>query len=265
MSNLYKCDYTHAYTLLTKVYEAARNYYGSNADNFFIDIAVLATIRHNRYNGLRWGIAAGGLDQVFIDHINKTDSYLSDLLRKDIVFTDNKNNEIDFNHLCATLNSYLSDSPIKNEWSGWEGDLATLTVEVVNACNDSEDFDLLVSKANEMLGSSESTFSKQDINSDIDAENIYNNIKNSNITVLEAFRQYYYEYQNMSRFNRFITGIGEDKAFFELKKGPDPLIYVALMDYGDIAKGNAPSQIQNGAVGGAFANFVFLKRDSSIT
>ena len=113
-----------------------------------------------------------------------------------------------------------------------------------------------------MLGSSSYSFSKEDINSDIDARNIYNYMNQSGLTLLTTFEKYYYNNMNMSRFSRFITYLGDD-AFYKMMAGPSELIYTGLSGYPGLGK--TPSKIQQKAVSGTFANFVFLKRYSSIT
>lgn len=261
---VYKFDYTYINTVINQLKEACKKYYDyiGVSSNFEIETGMLRAIRSSSYNGLKWDISAGLIDTSLLDFLKKNYLYLYNLCSGKIIFTDNKGNEIDFTHFCATLDAYRMDNIIPKEWAGWQGDLATLTLDVVKKSNNSENYDLLISYARTMLGTPEYSFSKEDINSDIDASNIYNYMKQSNLDFVTAFKNYYYNYMNMSRFNRFITYMG-DEAFYIMMKGPAELIYTGLQGYPGLGK--TPSITQQKAVSGTFANFVFEKRDSSIT
>lgn len=268
---VYTCDYFYANTILKNMQNIAKKYYGSSATTEHINNAVLNLARSNHYDNAQWVVAAGPIDTVFVAYVANNDSALYNLVCKNkIVFTDSKQNKIDFPHLCATICGYKHKGPLPKEWSGWQGDLATLTTEdVLPKANDSDDFDYLIKITQQLLGSDASSFSKEDINSDIDAENIYNDMINKGLTFLDAFERYYYNYNNLSRFDIFISNMEkgsnpeEDVAFNKLLDGPTPLIYNALGYYeGDKYY---PNIIQQAAVNGTFANFIFERRFSSIT
>jgi len=261
---VYKFDYTYVNTIINQLKEACKRYYTyvGNVSNFQIETGMLRAIRSSTYFQPKWDISAGLIDKSLLDFLKDNYLHLYNLCSGKIIFTDNKGNEIDFTHFCATLDCYRTDGIIPKEWGGWQGDLATLTIQVVNKSNDSQDFDILNSYARTMLGASNYSFAKEDINSDIDASNIYNYMKQSNLDFVTAFKNYYYNSMNMSRFNRFINYMG-DEAFYIMMKGPAELIYTGLQGYAGLGK--TPSITQQRAVSGTFANFVFEKRDSSIT
>ena len=257
---VYKFDYTYINTVINQLKEACKSYYTyvGNVSNFEIETGMLRAIRSSSYDGIKWEVSAGLIDKSLLDFLKKNYEYLYKLCSGKIIFTDNKGNEIDFTHFCATLDSYRmnGNGVIPKEWSGWQGDLATLTIDVVGRSNNSQDYDVLISHARTILGSPEYSFSKEDINSDVDASNIYNYMKQSQLDFVTAFKNYYYNSMNMSRFNRFITYMGDD-AFYIMTQGPSELIYIGLQSYPGLGK--TPSIIQQRAVSGTFANFVLKK------
>lgn len=257
---IYKCNYDEAYQLLLRMVTVAKKFHGSNINNTQLNNSVLALGRYYHYNSTSWNITAGSISSKLIDTLKSTDSYLDNKLKSKIVFIDPNKNEVDFAHLCATLDAYFTASSIPKEWGGWQGDLGTLTLDVVKAANNSQDYDFLISKAQSMLGSPSYSFSKEDIASDIDAENIYRAIISKPVDVVTAFKTYYFDRVNF-RFDKFIKAYGAD-AFYIIKAGPSDLIYQGLASSGYPGLGKTPSQVQKGAVYGAFASFVFKHKDS---
>lgn len=269
---VYNCDYLYVNTILKNMERIARKYYGSNATTQHINDAVLNLARTNHYDSGNWIVAAGPIDTVFTAYVANNDPSLYNLVCKNkIVFTDSKKNNIDFPHLCATICGYKHTSILPKEWSGWQGDLATFATEdVLPKANSSKDYDYLIKVSKELLGTDVSHFSKDDINADIDGENIYNDMINKGLTFLDAFQKYYYNYNNLSRFDIFISNMDrgtnpeENVAFHTLMAGPSLLIYDAL-GYQPWHQYYPDAMVQGPAIYGTFANFIFERRFSSIT
>ena len=262
----YVCDMYTIVNLLKKVESIVKDYYsGTLVNNRTLGKATLTLCRCYEYHGTKWNIAAGLTDQNLVRVMETKDPYTANILKQHVVLTDSKNNSIDFRHLCATLDGYLKeDSPIPKEWNGWQGDLTTFTNEILAKTNNSNDFDYLISVSKDWLGNPNSSFPKEDINSDIDAENIYRDLLKNSFNISEAFRNYYYNNRNSSRFSIFITALGgRDEAFQTLMEGPSDLIYLGIGDYP--GAGKIPTSIQKGAIYGTLADFVLARIDSSIT
>lgn len=92
---------------------------------------------------------------------------------------------------------------------------------------------------------------------------------NKGLTFLDAFQKYYYNYNNLSRFDIFISNMDigtnpkEDVAFHTLMACPSLLIYDALGQ--PWHKYYPNTMVQGLAIYGTFANFIFERIFSSIT
>lgn len=260
----YVCDMYTIVNLLKRVEGIVKEYYsGTLVNNRTLGKATLTLCRCYEYFGTKWDVAAGLIDKNLVRVMETKDPYTANLLKQHIVLKDSKNNSIDFRHLCASLDGYLNESsPIPKEWNGWQGDIATFANEIRAKTGHSSDYDYLISVSKSWLGHPDSSFSKEDINSDIDADNIYRDLLNNSFNISAAFQNYYYNNRSSNRFSIFITALGGSfEAFHTLMEGPAEIIYLALSD----GPGTIPTDIQQGAIYGTFADFVVSRIDSSIT
>lgn len=164
----------------------------TNTTNSSIELC-LQYVRKNTYNDNKWKLAAGTINQDFINYVNSKNPVLSNYDFSEIKILDEKTNSyIDFIHMCAALNSNLySYSFVPSEFSGWAGDLVSLMEQIITYDTNKTETEL-ITYASELLGSlgkTSSLFGMPDLLADIDALNIS---KLNYNTFYELIINYYY-------------------------------------------------------------------------
>lgn len=114
---------------LKSLNELAINYNSSNHLQLCLQF-----IRRNKYNSNSWKLAAGSIDMDFVNFVKENSPEIYSYNFENFSVPNNENDiSVDFIHLCATLNSYilLGDCSL-SRFSGWAGDLTTLTSQVIS-------------------------------------------------------------------------------------------------------------------------------------
>jgi len=223
-------------------------------------------IRHQSYKGFKWGVTAGWLDNGYLSEVkSKNPGLFSRLSSPGVVIRDSLGYDMDLPHLAAVIDGYLSVSVIPKDWTGWAGDVGTLTLEVQRDTWNSQDFDLLILTAKTGLADNNSTCSPIDVRSDIDAANIARRFKNSNASIYSIISLYYNA--PIRRFTEFIKSFGDDIAFQGHVHSVmnNPLLYKPLTYAVNNAwPGGGPSGTIIYAVAGTFINHMFQLRNKGL-
>lgn len=235
-----------------------RYYSGKPLDSKSRACNILGLAKHYIYGDIFWDGLVGDVESDLVKYLEKNEPILASILQKKIKFIDNVGNSIDFQHLCGSLDGYLRGRTVHKEFFGWKGDIISVTKKVLNYTNNSNDYDYLISASKLWIGHPNGPFSNPDINSDIDCDNIFRELEKNSYDVVKVIKNYYYNNRSYSRFSIFITNLGGDEAFYTIMEGPINELYPLLGC-------PVPTAIQKGAICGTFADFVFLRRDSSIT
>ena len=101
----------------------AKIYKGSTSKNTINDL-VLSYIRKDNYDGTKWDINAGTVDNDFVTYVKNNDKSLYDNLQP-ITKQDELVDNLDMAHTMATCDAYFSPTIPADFWAGWGGDLAT--------------------------------------------------------------------------------------------------------------------------------------------
>lgn len=189
-----------------------------------VALLVLNALRYFKYNSAEWKVVLGLIDEDFIDYFikkyeeeeNKSFEELKKYLsfdKEEYLLIGENDTAVDFAHLIATTQSYLTTSLVPKFWTGWGGDLATAMEQVKKRRNESLTLDEL---AYEVVcsgvkgGNGEySAFNYADTCSDADAIKIAELIDNStnNINpVSDAIEEYYSKY-SANRYEYYVKDI----------------------------------------------------------
>ena len=179
---------------IQKLHNIAREY--SPLDESRAIELTLQFIRRYRYsNDLKWELAAGTIDEAFVEHVHETDenlyqyfaAYDDEKTKKQLPFyyTAPNGDEIDIPHFAATYNVLQYDTSgtallglaedLIDDLGGWAGDLRSMIPYVLYNVNYSNDYNVVYNEAKKQIGADESVslFGIQDILADTDAFNIY--------------------------------------------------------------------------------------------
>ena len=165
-------------------------------------------LRLYRYNSTEWELSLGVLPvdkriETFAKYIEDNYKNINNILMPYIRYNNTQRfnlygTPIKLAHLAATILGYDS-SPVPDFWTGWGGDLATAMVDTKNLAkkeNISEDV-----AAMKVVGAPNngSSFSYEDILTDIDAITLSKSIDNLNI--VNSLLKYYKNINNLERRN----------------------------------------------------------------
>ena len=167
---------------LDTLHQAAKNYDNSNAMKL-----TLQFIRRNTYNNSNWDYVAGEVDESFVTYIknNYPDIYAFFSIPNLRIY-DSVRGEIDFYHLCATMNGIIlgggtywkalvvGTAHVRN-LAGWAGDLQTLVVDTYQLTHASDNYNVFYNQFRSIMGSNNRSFSMADLLADVDAFNFANN------------------------------------------------------------------------------------------
>ncbi|WP_082824307.1 glycoside hydrolase domain-containing protein [Rossellomorea marisflavi] len=190
------------FDLVDKIYDIAFAYSGGNVIK--ANKLVCQYIRSNEYYGSLWSIAAGSLDDEFLEIVN---TQLNNPTINE-VYDPKYKIDIEMPHLAATLNSILTYGSIDNplaELSGWAGDL----LQVAGGSMVADGYDSGYEAAFEQIGhldKSVSTFSMADLIADVDAVNLGNMLIHIPEPINLLLRNYFKE-QYAVRFSLFFESL----------------------------------------------------------
>ncbi len=199
----------------------AESYTGGQTSSDFApsksDWLVFHYLRQLRYTGSMWDTVAGS-DSEFITLVNSKGTYLKSYFSGITEFTVN-NDTIDFLHMTAVLATrmyqtaggiykYL-DQGIVDSVSSWAGDFQTFMTDNLLPIVEDKTSTGYYDATLKLLGNSNTSFSMEDMYSDVDGWVIYENlIDNLNLDLYTAFYEYYSgssQYSFKNRFTRFIS------------------------------------------------------------
>ena len=147
----------------------------------------LQFIRRQRYFGSNWDHVAGNINLDFVEFVQQNNSYIYNYFTTNNLYLyDSQYKDIDFIHLCATMNGILygggtywqailvGSAHVRN-LAGWAGDLQTLVVDVYQNTNDSNNYNTFYNEFYRIMGKEEYSFPMSDLLADVDAYNFANN------------------------------------------------------------------------------------------
>lgn len=149
----------------------------------------LQYIRKDNYNNDAWNLAAGNVNEDFVEYIKTNSKLLSNYKFQNVKIS---NSNVDFVHMCASLNAIVyKNSVLPSEYSGWAGDLVTLMGQIVKYDNNKQEEEL-IEYGNKLLGanSTNTLFNQKDLIADIDSINIS---KDNPESFYIAIINYYYK------------------------------------------------------------------------
>ena len=233
-------------TNIESLYNFAKDYKNDNSSITATETELcLQYIRRDVYNNSAWDMAAGTIDTNFLTYVDEKNSSFREYFKTAKI---PKDEDVDFVHMCAALNSNVyTSSSLPPEYSGWAGDLVTLMGQVViYDTSGSLTEDVLVTYAKSLLGTNESTssFGKEDILADMDALIIYN-FETDNL--FNAFYNYYYRNNNSinnrkSVFAELVGGKSNIKAMVNNKFSSQTTYVTTLLSAYFMQKTNNASQ-----------------------
>ena len=220
---------------IQKLHNIAREY--SPLDEWRALELTLQFIRRYRYsNDLKWELAAGTIDEAFVEHVHETDenlykyfaAYDDEKTKKQLPFyyTAPNGDEIDIPHFAAVYNVLkydsfgLADMGIAevraNHLGGWAGDLRSMIPRVLYEVNYSNDYNVVYNEAKKQIGADESVsiFGIQDILADVDAYNISSSTQSTYLySIGAALIDYYHIGGYATRFTDFTNNMSRDEIF----------------------------------------------------
>lgn len=191
---------------------------------------VMAIIRGQRYGSLTEGIGsyvwesfAGPLSDTYKNLFEIDDEILSWLNGIGGFYTPISQDEVDFIHMIAVIDIYLSETgndpiiePYYDYLMSWGGDLETFGYDMRAYAEslDTYDLEVLEAYAEETMGSDQpSYFSKADWLADIDGVNIANYMLTQEKLLSEAIYEYYHTGLFLERYLLFVDSFGGEENF----------------------------------------------------
>ena len=211
---------------IQKLHNAAKEY--SPLDEWRAIELTLQFIRRYRYNDFKFQVAAGTIDEAFIEHVRETDENLYEYFaayddeqtkqRLPFYYTAPNGDEIDIPHFAAVYNVLqynsfgLVDMGIAevrvDHLGGWAGDLRSMIPYVLCNVNYSNDYNTVYNEAKKQIGADESIslFGIQDILADTNSFNMYIATQLQTVDSIGAiFIDYYHLGGYLTRFSDFTS------------------------------------------------------------
>ena len=249
-----------------KLEELSLAYYG------YVDRNSVIKVIRRKYDGAKWDVTAGPIDEKFIKYIKENNSKLLEF------FSDNGSGanlidpgtgeNIDFQHLMASLNAICYNPPpspgynysLFADLASWAGDLQQAIGDLQRyqkKYNISNNLNDLTKAAETIIAGKNSTFSINDMYADIDAYNIGIYLNNNPSKKLSEALNSYYSYDYTARYEYFVSNYGGIK---NLQEGADRYTINASGKIKiDILNDNKISKITDNqlkALSAAFMNFI---------
>ena len=133
----------------------------NNVNTSIVELC-LQYIRKDKYNSDAWEITAGNINEEFVKYVNEKSKELSNYNFQNAKIP---NANIDFVHMCASLNAIIYNSKIiPSEYSGWAGDLVTLMGQIIKY-DENKTNNELIKYGNSLIGanSTNTLFNEKDI------------------------------------------------------------------------------------------------------
>lgn len=239
-----------------------------------MDIALNITnfFRSVKYKGTEWGITTlSPINTSFVNYVKDNDEGLyNDIYPyfstngNDI--SDGNDGLLDFAHLAATIECYISSPFVPDFWTGWGGDLATA---MANTTNEKENSPHLTIQdiADSIVGSINSSFNYSDMCADADAIQTAKLVKASDLTThafSTALSDYYSSYVE-KRYHYYVDDLNcpenltalKEKIYEKMNGRLEKAPLVGLLKL----KGNSPSDEVNEACCHSFAKYIYSELD----
>lgn len=216
---------------VTKLENLAKDYIRESSSTSDSTTLTLDYIRSMRYSDAQWNMLLGTPDSGFSDYVTSHGGV--DIQANDFLTDENTYKRTDFVHMIAVLGCYhkYGDSvrlngimDVSTDYSGWAGDLLTLTAEVYNyrTTNSITDADDLLEYAHSLLGTNKaSSFDTNDAYGDLDAIILYKNDDFDLSKLGEALTKYYIDADGDVNYTNRVesakTYIGSDETAIKSK------------------------------------------------
>lgn len=226
----------------------------------------LAYIRGDRYNSTQWNLLAGNVNDFFVNYLrDNSDMDFRSLKNLGNWEPNTISGKVDFVHLIATLNMHIgsNNTNLLPDLGVWGGDLAQFANELKKS-QASLDNSVLISYARASIANTSATFGLYDMNSDMDAVNIYRLMTDYKYSISKAF-EVYYSSQVQGRRNIFKAqvlknqNITNREAFVNYIKNrmtSNYYLHVLMTDSYNLAIDNVDARYLDSAIK-AFAYYVF--------
>jgi hypothetical protein len=261
---------TTIFSLIDSVYALEQLYATYFNDNIgmplspeILTLGVTNFLRSQKYFDIAWdGVTLRLIDYTFIQYVQDSNPSLFNFILPYITtdtndISDGQDGLLDFAHLAATLECYISSVP-PHFWAGWGGDLATAMAKTTEEHTGNPNKIIQVI-ADESVGAVDSPFNYSDMCADADAIEIATLINASNSTtnpLSDAINTYYTTYVQ-NRYSYFVDDIDCLPNLTSLKEkihdkmnGVAEQVLLAM-------KGGNPSAEVNVACCNAFANYIY--------
>ena len=190
----------------------------NNVNTSIVELC-LQYIRKDKYNSDAWKITAGNINEEFVKYVNEKSKELSNYNFQNAKIP---NANIDFVHMCASLNAIIYNSNIiPSEYSGWAGDLVTLMGQIIKY-DENKTNNELIKYGNSLIGanSTNTLFNEKDMQADVDSINLSKQISNS--FYIEIINYYYKENDvrknNMREFKKYLLEKENSQTIYEAVK-----------------------------------------------
>ncbi|MBW4080276.1 glycoside hydrolase domain-containing protein [Paenibacillus sp. S150] len=229
-------------------------------------------LRSEKYGGTQWAITTlRPINNLFIQYVkdNNLDLYnyfLPYINSNSNDLSDGLDGLLDFAHLAATTEGYISTPLVPDFWTGWGADLATAMAAATTAQTDNPN-ESIQDIADSLIGDENSPFNYSDICSDADAIKIASLVRSPNVTThsfSNALETYYISHVQ-DRYLHLVKDIDTAENLTALKKDiyrrmtsvleRDP--FVGLLHL----KGGDPSGEVIRACCNSFAQYIYSELD----
>ncbi|GAA5661076.1 hypothetical protein [Geobacillus stearothermophilus] len=115
----------------------------------------LEYLRSTKYDGFKWDVTAGTIDDKHVKYIEsknkKLDNFFSPNGQGAFIKDPVTGDKTDFIHMAATIDAILSNTPVPDSWAGWAGDLHTALGDLQENTKDSNKIKVLQKEAKKKL------------------------------------------------------------------------------------------------------------------
>mgnify|MGYP007010042422 CR=1 FL=1 len=169
----------------------------NNVNTSIVELC-LQYIRKDKYNSDAWKITAGNINEEFVKYVNEKSKELSNYNFQNAKIP---NANIDFVHMCASLNAIIYNSKIiPSEYSGWAGDLVTLMGQIIKY-DENKTNNELIKYGNSLIGanSTNTLFNEKD-NQEL-IQKTLNDLKNNEAEISKETLSHYGKGMTQSKGN----------------------------------------------------------------
>lgn len=216
---------------VSKLEKLAKDYIQESGSTSDSTTLTLDYLRSMRYSDTQWNMLLGTPDAGFSTYVTENGGV--DIQANDFLTDENTYKRTDFVHMIAVLDCYYKygDSvrlngvlDVSTDYSGWAGDLLTLTAEVYayRTANSITDPDTLLDYAHSLLGTNKaSSFDTNDAYGDLDAVNLYKYEEFDLSKLSESLNKYYVSKDSTVNYTNRVesskTYIGSDETAIKTK------------------------------------------------